>query len=538
MENIISALTELKDINSVYGLSVEYIDDILGEISEAKVCTPIIGKFSSGKSALVNTLLGYSRKVLKEDITPETAVPAEIVFSGDRDYVRLYMENGNCEEVELEEYRRMETDAKTVAHVRIGLQNPFLEKIPDVMIVDMPGFESGFEIHNKAIDNYLPKSLVYIVAFPADDLIVRASVGNILKELVLNKMPICVVVTKYDKCNDAFEETLCNLKENLKRYIGDREIKICLTSSYTGEADEVKEFLGMIQEQSQGILSRKFQSGTLCALDNTESYLKTLLKSEELSESGLDEEEEKIVRQLNVLEDGFMTEKDEFDTQTADIVEEIKMDVKEALEAEEPTFVAMTMNKQSINDHLNTVVRNTVNTSVSERLIPKMERYLKRVKKCFNGEGLGDVCVNFHYDLKESESGITTSVVAIVAGLVLGAPVLGLIAAGIMAFLNKQKEEKQREEMRSEIRMKLQAEVYPQIMREVEHGIRTAVTGQIKLMNTSIEDELARQRSTLEKAMTDVRARIDDEKKDKEQYAIGIQNDLAKLKELRDLILQ
>ncbi len=70
------------------------------------------------------------------------------------------------------------------------------------------GFESGFEIHNKAIDNYLPKSLVYMVAFPADDLIVRASVGNILKELVLNEMPICVVVTKDDKCNDAFEETL------------------------------------------------------------------------------------------------------------------------------------------------------------------------------------------------------------------------------------------------------------------------------------------------------------------------------------------
>ena len=145
MENIIRALTELKDINSAYGLSVEYIDDILREIPEAKVCTPIIGKFSSGKSALVNTLLGYSRKILKEDITPETAVPAEIIYSGS-DCVRLYMENGNCEEVELEEYRRMEIDAKTVTHVRIGLKNSFLEKIPDVMIVDMPGFESGLSL--------------------------------------------------------------------------------------------------------------------------------------------------------------------------------------------------------------------------------------------------------------------------------------------------------------------------------------------------------------------------------------------------------
>ncbi len=70
------------------------------------------------------------------------------------------------------------------------------------------------------------------------------------------------------------------MKESLKRYIGDRDIKICLTSSFMGEADEVREFLEDIQEQSQNILSKKFQSGTLSALDNTENYLKTLLKKQ------------------------------------------------------------------------------------------------------------------------------------------------------------------------------------------------------------------------------------------------------------------
>ncbi len=39
-------------------------------------------------------------------------------------------------------------------------------------------------------------------------------------------------------------------------------------------------------------------------------------------------------------------------------------------EAEESNFVAMVMNNQSINDHINTVVRNTVTTSVNKRFIP------------------------------------------------------------------------------------------------------------------------------------------------------------------------
>ena len=88
MEDTKYVLNEIKGINNAYNLSVDQIDKILAEIPNAKVCTPVIGKFSSGKSALVNTLLGYSKKLLKEDITPETAVPAELVYTADTDNVR------------------------------------------------------------------------------------------------------------------------------------------------------------------------------------------------------------------------------------------------------------------------------------------------------------------------------------------------------------------------------------------------------------------------------------------------------------------
>lgn len=81
MERIVSALDELQKINQSYDISVESIECLKQEAAYAKVCTPIIGKFSSGKSALVNTVLGYSRKILKEDITPETAIPTEIVYT-------------------------------------------------------------------------------------------------------------------------------------------------------------------------------------------------------------------------------------------------------------------------------------------------------------------------------------------------------------------------------------------------------------------------------------------------------------------------
>ena len=64
MEDTKYVLNEIKGINNAYNLSVGQIDKILSEIPNAKVCTPVIGKFSSGKSALINTLLGYSKKLL------------------------------------------------------------------------------------------------------------------------------------------------------------------------------------------------------------------------------------------------------------------------------------------------------------------------------------------------------------------------------------------------------------------------------------------------------------------------------------------
>ena len=218
-DTIITTLTELSKINDAYGIENDGIKRLQAEILNAKVCTPVIGKFSTGKSSLINTLLGYSRKLLREDITPETAIPAEIMYTDAEDEVAIVKNDGTFTIMETEDYRTYEADASTVKKAQIKLKNRFLEVIPDVMLVDMPGFESGFEIHNRAIDDYLPHSLAYIVTFSADDMIVRSSVGNILKELHLNAMPLCVVITKYDKRNDEFEETFSKMKESLKRFV-------------------------------------------------------------------------------------------------------------------------------------------------------------------------------------------------------------------------------------------------------------------------------------------------------------------------------
>jgi len=531
MDTIVDSLKELKEINAAYGLSSEQIDKILGQIPDAKVCTPVIGKFSSGKSALVNTLLGYRKRILKEDITPETAVPTEIVY-GELDGVRLYRNDGKYKDISLDEYREMAPDANTIRCVRITLRNSFLETIPDVMLVDMPGFESGFEIHNRAIDDYLPQSLAYIVAFPADDLIVRSSVGNILKELCLNEMPVCVVITKYDKRNDEFEQSLAKLKESLKRFMGDREVSFCTTSSLEHDAKQVEIFLAKIQERSGEILAGKFRANVLSALEATEGYLRTTLKNSEMSESELDEEEDKLKSQMDALTGKFGQERDDFNMQVSECVAGIKSDVEAALNAEEHTLVAMIMNHQDIKDHINSTVRNAVTASVNKRFVPMVDKYVSKVEKCINGNSIGDIHVCLNFNAENVSSGLTTTIVSAAAGLVLGLPLAALLG-GIAYVIGKINAEKKREEQKNVIRGKLHSEVYPQIMDQVGNGVEKAIAKQIELINTSIGDEIAYQRGTLEKAMSDLRARINDEREKKDNLASDIKNDLGRIAELR-----
>lgn len=529
MDKIIAALSEIRELCKKYEIPEESIMQLQREMENARVCTPIIGKFSSGKSALINTILGFSNKILREDVTPETAVPAEIVYS-DTEEVLVVRNDGVCENISIDDFRRFEADAATVKCVRLYLTNSFLSEIPDVMLVDMPGFESGYEIHNKAIDNYLPLSMAYIVAFPADDMIVRNSVGNILRELCLHDMPLCVVITKYDKRNDDFDVTLARMKESLRRFVGDREISYCITSSFDGDAEDVEEFLREIQEEAQDILVRSYIHSVTVILENTENYLKTTLNCSRMSESELDEQEEKLQKDLSELESRFFKEKSDFELSISECVEEMKNDIQCALEAEESTLVGMTMNSQKINDHLNTVVRNALTVSIKKRFIPKVERYLKRITACLSSEAIGNVNISFHFNTSGLDKGITSSIVAVAAGILIGLPILGIIAGIVMKLMS----DKKHEQVKQEIRAKLQGEVFPQVMEKVGVGIESEAAKQIQQVNSSIEEELKKQRDMLEKALNDIREKMSAERIEKEELESEIKVDLERIGEIRD----
>lgn len=226
----------------------------------------------------------------------------------------------------------------------------------------------------------------------------------------------------------------------------------------------------------------------------------------------------------------FSKEQDSFEQEVSACTEQIKNDVQCALEAEQDTLTEMAMNQQNINGRLNQIVRNAVTVSVKKRFMPLVEKYLRRVAKCINSETLGDLQIQVHLDVENLEKGNLSTIVAVATGVLMGMPILGILTGIFM----KLQSNKKREEARQRVSQRLQQEIFPQVLQEVGKSIKMTISEQVQQMNTSIEQELTSQKALLEKAMADVRGRIDEEKSKKENLEAEIKADLERIGEIKD----
>ena len=119
---------------------------------------------------------------------------------------------------------------------------------------------------------------------------------------------------------------------------------------------------------------------------------------------------------------------------------------------------------------------------------------------------------------------------AAAAGILLSVPILGIAAAIFM----KLRSNKKRQEAKQEISRKLRGEVFPQVLREVGSGIEMTIARQTAQVNAAVEKELEEQKNTLEKAMEDVRTRMNEEKDRKEKLGKDLRADLDRIEEIKD----
>jgi GTP-binding protein EngB required for normal cell division len=563
----IEKFEQVKSISEKYGLPTEKLDKCIQDIENFKVTTPIIGGFSTGKSSLINFLLGD--ELLLTGITPETAIPAEISFG--RDTVEYVSQDGNFT-TSLEEYKVRRTSLKGVSLVRISLNNDFLDTIPTVKLVDMPGFDSGYDVHNRAINDYLPNSLAYIITVSADEGTLKESIINFLHELKLSEIPVYVVVTKSDKVMpDELDGIISHIGTLVREQLGLKKVSIITTSSFEDEGStEFKEILTELQRQSDNIFIKSFSKRLSCELVNVQQYLQTCLKRKDFSSEQLLEDIKTFEDNIVTLKKDIAKEQEKFARQTERCIESIKNKVKSDLINSAETLEAILLQGNDISEKVNLIVRNSITNEINHQFEPKIRQYTKNIDGilCDNIMSLSGSPIPLdssiiaeNEELKSSLNGLITPVTTVVTTLVSSfasstiATTLGLtsavlgpvgIAVGILAGaiigngINKsirQKEENQRREM---VRKQLNR-IIEDVIQNVGSVVENTIYKIQDNINEAIEKEVQEKIDNQKKALSDTQEKLKLNELQRQQEYNSITLDIAlienMLKSVRSVLI-
>lgn len=123
----------VKNIQVIYNLQEKYqllneaFKNAVSNLDDFRVITPVVGKFSTGKSSLLNSLIGknqFNKFYLGVDLTPETAVPTEITY-GATDKIFIIDNEVHSNEISLDEYLNKTFSADKTSKIQLILDNAF-----------------------------------------------------------------------------------------------------------------------------------------------------------------------------------------------------------------------------------------------------------------------------------------------------------------------------------------------------------------------------------------------------------------------------
>ena len=493
---LIRQLKIVRDLQRKYTLQSDSVEKYL-VVENFRITTPIVGKFSSGKSSLLNALLG--KNYLSTDLTPETSVPTEIFFDT-KDTASVFEKSDTIREVDIAEFVGKTFRADNVSKVQLALNNEFLKTIPNVKIVDMPGFDSGIELHNKAIDDYLVDSRAYVLTFAATEPVIPESIANFLRELKLYRMPVYVVITKSKSVTTTqLKSCVENISRNAAEHLGLPNVEICCTNA-KGKVVDVQTFaevLWKIEADAQKIFADELTEILHAEVARTAKFLRSVMQQTDLTPSELESQKETCRRNLERLKDNLVHTRQEFSKQVDACINAVQAEVSESLYNSAASLETALMNRADINDRVNSLVRETVIRSMQAEFAPKFRRYVEKVNAQIN------LNVGADFEFREKNLAIETAVQATISkvvkkavpailslfGLAVSAPIVALISFAASLFVSSAVEENRRNEQRMQIRRRLHNEIIPQIVARVDETLRQQIYSQLDDINARIDAE-------------------------------------------------
>lgn len=241
-----------------------------------------VGRFSAGKSSLLNALLGWG-DILPSALVETTASITKISFSENTGVFVTY-QNGISEEIPLEKVKELshittKNSENKLDNIDIYFPSKLLEN--GLVLIDSPGTDTVLNEHIQLAQEIMEGSLmiVYVMngAPTAYDI-------ALMKNLINNHVALSVVRTHIDNLKEheeSFNEVIYNDEKTLRDNLGILPPYFAL-SKYKDRNSNIKNeyqrFEKFLQEEASNISQNAFSKALNEKLDDLAQHFKSILK--------------------------------------------------------------------------------------------------------------------------------------------------------------------------------------------------------------------------------------------------------------------
>jgi hypothetical protein len=496
------------------------------EVKGRRLLVPVVGAFSAGKSAILNSVLG--RDLLPENIAPETAIATELCYSENRQGIEAVKGNGDFDTYE--KIGDIKGKENRYQYLRFFLDNTNLQDIEPLVMVDMPGFESPKDEHNKAIKNYLDKGRHFVVLLNALDGTITRTELNTLKDIQAVCNGFSFFMSRSNQREPEKDNLLAEFKKVIKEELGINAEVIPL-DQHSG----IKVVEALKSVSADRIFLDEYQE-TLTAI--CETFIETLNKH--IASYNIVGSSEEILEVMNNATDSFR-EKSDLVADTirercsSDLIAElVENDVNMALNAALNDLIPSALKKDiaGTTQTLTSIVNRTLKQSLQKKTVNLKKRITQEFELPLGilNEKMKDYNIDENYaeslvaiietqqksnafeefigkiptiNIDEGRTQTVLTTTAILVAVIN--PIMGLIAFALPKvlipfadYLTQGKKQKEMEE-------KFQKEIFPAVTatlkKEISQYLNDMIAQLILQVRGQFEQNINRQRDTIRKAM-------------------------------------